>query len=66
MPPSRLDSTDKLLSIGFSLGLEGLVRITELSMGRLCVTQSNPTHYNWKNLDPTRPNPKQLTIELTV
>jgi len=45
----------------------------ELSMGPFCVTQSNPTHqltdttnYKWKNLDPTRPNPIQLTIELTV
>ena len=38
----------------------------ELSMGPFCVTRSNPTHqltdqpnpthYKWKNLDPTQPN----------
>ena len=38
----------------------------ELSMGPFCVTRSNPlTHFKWKNLDPTRPNPIQLT-NLTV
>ena len=26
------------------------------------LTQPNPTHYQWKNLDPTRPNPIQLHI----
>ena len=25
-------------------------------MGPFCVTQPNPTHYKWKNLDPTQPN----------
>jgi len=30
-------------------------------MGSFCVTQSNPTHYKWKHLDPTQPNPIQLT-----
>ena len=29
-------------------------------------TRPNPTHYKWKNLDATRPNPMQLTMELTV
>ena len=29
---------------------------TELSMGPFRVTQTNPTHYKWKNLDPTQPN----------
>jgi len=39
---------------------------TELSMGPFRVTQPNPTHCKWKNLDPTQPNPIQLTMELTV
>ena len=30
------------------------------------LTQPDPTHYKWKNLDPTRPNAVQLTMELTV
>jgi len=29
---------------------------SELSMGPFCVTQSNPTHYRWENLDPTQYN----------
>jgi len=33
-------------------------RRPELSMGPLCVTQSNPTH---QLIDPTRPDPIQLT-----
>jgi len=33
---------------------------SELSMGLLCVTRSNPTH---QLTDPTRPNPIQLTME---
>ena len=32
-------------------------------MDPLCVTRSNPTH---QLTDPTRPNPVQLTVELTV
>jgi len=43
--------------------------IPQLSMGPFWVTRSNPnhqltdpTHYKWKNLDPTRPNPIQLTL----
>ena len=28
----------------------------ELSRGPFCVTRSNPTHYKWRNLDPTQPN----------
>ena len=52
--------------------------MSELSTGPFCVTRSNPTHqltdpkspnpthYKWKNLDPTRPNPIQLTMDLTV
>jgi len=38
-----------------------------------CVTRFNathqltdPTHYKWENMDPIRPNPIQLTIELAV
>ena len=31
-------------------------RRPELSMGPCPVTQPNPTHYKWKNLDPTEPN----------
>jgi len=54
------------------------VASSELSMGPFCVTRSNsthhltdpmqpnPTHYKWRNLDPTRPNPILLTIELKV
>jgi len=35
-----------------------------LSVGPCCVTRPNPTHYNWKYLDPTRSDPIQLTMEL--
>ena len=35
----------------------------ELSMSLFCVTRSNQTH---QVTDPTRPNPVQLTMELTV
>jgi len=27
---------------------------------------TDPTQYKWENLDPTRPDPIQLTMELTV
>jgi len=37
--------------------------MAELSMSPLCVIRSNPTH---QLTDPTRPNPMQLTTELTV
>ena len=30
---------------------------SQLSMGPFCVTLPNPTHYKWKSLDQTRPNP---------
>jgi len=52
-----------------SQGTVGLCIIdiwAELSMGPFRVTQPNPTHYKWKNLDPTKPNPIQLTMELAV
>ena len=35
----------------------------ELSTGPFCVTRSNSTH---QLADPTRPDPIQLTMELTV
>ena len=49
---------------------------SELSMGPFYVIRSNPTHqltdptqptiYKWKILDPTRLNPIQLIMKLTV
>ena len=61
----QADDTNIVSSVGFADD-EDVRSISELSMGPFCVTRSNPTHYKWKNLDPTRPNPIQLAMELTV
>jgi len=49
----RLYATNSVVDAGTS----------ELSMGPFCVTRSTPTH---QMTDPTRSNPIQLTMELTV
>ena len=61
----QADDTNIVSSVRFADD-EDVRSISELSMGPFCVTRSNPTHYKWKNLDPTRPNPIQLAMELTV